>query len=112
MGVYNASAALRVAPDKIPYRARCVLVTMALMTLDASTGRQEARVYFGGWQMVCIRMGNIPTDDQRRRFVRDVATLRAAGLVEVLEPGYRGHAAVYRLLLPVDISSDSVEYGN
>jgi hypothetical protein len=109
MGVYNASAALRVAPYKLNGSARWTLLAMALMTLDAPTERSAARLYYGGWQLVCIRKGLLPTDDERKRFTRDIATLRRLALVEVVEPGYRGHAAVYRLLLPVDKSQDSVD---
>jgi len=111
MGVYNASAALRVLPDKLGPAPRLTLMAMAFMTLDAPTERQPARLYYGGWQLVCIRMGFLPSDDMRKRFIRDVATLRKAGLVEIVEPGYRGHAAVYRLLLPVDKSQESVDNG-
>lgn len=109
MGVFNVAAALRVAPDKLPPAARFTLITMALMTLDVDTAQQDARLYFGGWQMVCSRMGFLPSADMRKRFIRDIATLRSYGLVEVVAPGYRGHAAVYRLVLPVDNSPDSVE---
>jgi hypothetical protein len=111
MGVYNASAACRVAPDKLPAAPRHTLIVMALMSLDASTERQQARVYYGGWQMCCIRMGLLPSDDMRRRFVRDIATLRKLGIVETLEPGFRGHTASYRLILPVDNSLDFVDNG-
>lgn len=75
---------------------------MALMTLDVGNERQDARVYFGGWQKVSARMGMLPSDDTRKRFIRDIATLRKLGIVEVLEPGRRGHTAYYRLILPVD----------
>lgn len=109
MGLHNVEAALRVAPDKLPPGAKLTLICMATMTLDAPTARQQARVYYGGWQMWCIRMGYLPSDDMRKRFIRDIATLRRCGFVELLEPGYRGHAAVYRLVLPVHNPTESVD---
>jgi DNA-binding transcriptional ArsR family regulator len=108
MGLRNVRAAM-LTSDKVPLEVRWTLVALAALTYDAPQYGQEPRLYFGGWQRVVIASGGYPDDVSKRRFMRHVKTLREAGIVQVVEPGYPGHNAVYRLVLAVDNSVDSVD---
>lgn len=102
-------AALAVEPDKLTPGARCTLIAMCVAAYDAPQHGTPARVYFGGWPRAMMRQGFVPDDLAKRRFMRHVAELRARGLIEIAEPGRRGSNAVYRILLTVDNSTDSVD---
>ena len=82
---------------------------MCSIAFDADTDGQQARIYYGGWQLAMMRRGLVPDDSSKRRFLRDVAELRARGLVHVAQPGRSGSNAVYRILLSVDNLPVSVD---
>lgn len=109
MGIRNVIAACYVYSEKISPEARLTLVVMATIAHDDSDKPEQARLYFGGWQLAMSRQGFWPDENAKRRFVRHVRELRDAGLVEVVSTSTLGRPAVYRLILPVDNFTFSVE---
>ena len=109
MGIRNVSAGFATAPEKLSDGARLTLVALCMLTYDDAQHGVDARTYFGGWRLAVIRQGMYPDDVSKRRFMRHVAELRSQGVLEVVQGGFNGNPAVYRLVLAVDNSITSVD---
>jgi hypothetical protein len=101
MGAHNVAAALGVEVDKITPRARLVLVAMAYHARDSGTDEAPAGVYYGGAGLLAATLGMYPSEVALHGIIRDVAQLRAVGVVERLDRAAGGRHATYRLVLPV-----------
>lgn len=109
MGIRNVLAACAIDEGKLSAEARVTLIVMAAISFDEPQGKREARVYYGGYKTAMTRMGAYPDERAERRFIRHVAELKRRGIVEVVSKAAHGRNAKYRLLLPVDNSTDSVD---
>lgn len=90
-----------VEADKLSPRQRVVLVAMAAQCLDNPSTRNPALVYFGGRELLAVSLGLPRNSTTLRGLARDIAALIEVGVVERIEGGRNGHAARYRLRLPV-----------
>lgn len=101
MGAGNAIAALRDTGGKgISSFARCVLVVMALRSLDHKIGRNEPRYFYAGHDEIALALGLDPLPRELRNVRRAIATLTAHGYVS--DVGRVGRNSCYRLHLAVD----------
>lgn len=105
MGIRLVQGALSPVWLHLTERARLALAHMALVAHDTGTPNSRRACWWEGLDVLMLKvlgltpheLTNAEYKTAYRKIQRVIKELKDAGAIEVIEPGRRGHNAVYRL---------------